>query len=88
MNDKFAGRPEISMMQPITDGVAVTPHDTNDLAQTSRALWVGGAGNIKLITAEGNTLTLSGITAGTLIPIRCSRVFSTDTTATLIVNLY
>lgn len=71
-----------------TKGAAVSPHDTNRLAQASRALWIGGSGNIKVLTVGGDTVTLSGILAGTLIPIAVCQVFSTDTTATLIVALY
>lgn len=73
---------------PITKGAAVTPHDTNLLTQASRALWIGGTGNIKLKTVGGDTITLSSVAAGTLLPIAACQVFSTDTTATLIVCLY
>jgi hypothetical protein len=38
--------------------------------------------------SDGVAVLLSGIAAGTLLPIRCTRVKSTGTTATLIVNLY
>lgn len=86
--DMYAGRPETAMVIPAIDAVAVTPHDTNDLAQTTRALYIGGAGNVKLITISGNTVTFTGLPAGTLLPIRATRIFATDTTATGIVNLF
>jgi hypothetical protein len=59
-----------------------------DLTTFSRALWVGGAGNIAVIMRDGSgPFTISGIPAGTLIPIRVQRVNATGTTATLIVAL-
>ena len=67
--------------------VAVTPNDGADLTNVAMALWVGGAGAISLDTYEGQTVLISGIPAGTLLPIRCKRVRSTSTTATLIVAL-
>lgn len=68
--------------------VAVTPHDTNDLTNISRALWVGAAGNVSVILAEDSTaVTLVGVPAGTLLPLRVKRVRATNTTATSIVAL-
>lgn len=73
---------------PATDGEAVTPSDTVDLAHVSRALWVGGAGNLQVIMQNGTTLVFSGVAAGTLLPLRVSRVKAASTTATLIVAIY
>lgn len=73
---------------PAIGGVVVTPSDSTDLVNTSRAIWVGGAGTLTVTMADGVAVLISGIAAGTLLPIRCTRVKSTGTTATLIVNLY
>lgn len=67
---------------------AVTPHDTNDLAFTTRYVFVGGAGNLRVIDEAGNTVTLTGVTAGSLLPIRVTRILSTSTTATNIAALF
>ena len=67
---------------------AVTPHDTNDLTQICRAIYVGVAGDLKVITARGDTVTFKTIVAGCIHPIAVKRVFSTGTTATNIVALY
>ena len=72
---------------PATIAEAVTPSDSTDLTNVSRALWVGGAGNISVIMANGSTVLFSGIAAGTMLPLRVSRVRSTSTTATLIVAI-
>jgi hypothetical protein len=68
-------------------GAVITPNDGADIANTSLALWVGGAGNLNVDLADGGTVLVSGIPAGTLLPLRVKRVRSTSTTATLIVAL-
>ena len=67
---------------------AVTTSDTTDLSFTTRALWIGGAGNVTLIDANNNTTTFSAVPVGTVLPVRASRVKATGTTATLIVALW
>lgn len=69
---------------------AVTPHDsTNFTDGVCRALWVGGAGNIAILAdGDSSAVTLAGVAAGTLLPIRARRVNSTNTTATSIVAIY
>lgn len=75
-------------------GVAVTPTD-NTAIETTRAVWVGGAGNLVVKFADnsapttaGGTVTLVGVAAGTLLPIQVNCINSTSTTATSIVALY
>jgi hypothetical protein len=74
-----------SMSFPAEHAETVTPSDSTDLVVVSRALWIGGAGNISVVMASGATVTFSGIVAGTLLPIRVSRVKATSTTATNII---
>lgn len=78
----------IPLSGPAVGGAAVTPDNDNDLTRVTRGLWVGGAGAVAVTTADGTALTLSGVAAGSLLPIRVSRVKSTGTTATLIVALW
>lgn len=83
------------MASPVEDQGArqlrlLTPSDTAELPLgVCRALWVGGAGNLAVI-AEGDTaaVTISGVAAGAVVPVRAQNVMSTNTTATLIVALY
>ena len=69
------------------DAIAVTPADDGALRPT-RALYIGGAGDVKVDMALGSTITFAGSLAGTILPIQVTRVYSTDTTATNIVALY
>ena len=75
------------LSDPLTDGVAVTASDSTVLT-TTRAVFVGGAGNLAVVLSGGTTLTLTGVTAGTLLPIRVTKVKSTGTTATNIAALW
>ena len=68
--------------------VVITPSDSVDLTTVSRALWIGGAGNISVVMYGGEIVTISGIQAGSLLPLMVKRVNSTNTTATLIVSLW
>lgn len=77
------------LTSPAGNAVAVTPADGTDLTTATRALWVGGAGNISVDLVGGQTaVVFSGIAAGTWMPLRVTRVRSTSTTATLIVAVY
>lgn len=75
---------------PALGAFAITPNDSTDNmgGKPVRAIWVGGAGNIALTTSNGEDVTISGIIAGTLLPIRPSRIKSTSTTATNLVGFY
>lgn len=72
---------------PADNAEAVTPSDSVSLVNVSRALWIGGAGNITVIMKDGTTVLFSGIQAGTWMPLRVSQVKATGTTATLIVSV-
>lgn len=72
---------------PGQDALAVTPSDTGAISQC-RALYVGGAGNLRVTTARGTDLVFNGVPAGMLLPISVQRVWATNTTATNIVVLF
>ena len=84
-NDSSA-RP--GLIGPCENLALVTPSDGADLSNTTRAIFVGGAGNLKVTTKGGQTVTLSGVAAGSVLPIRVERIFATDTTATNIAALW
>lgn len=73
---------------PAENAFAVTPNDSTDLTHSSRALFVGGAGDVKVDTKGGDTVTFVGVTAGAILPVRVTRVYATGTTATSIVAVY
>lgn len=66
---------------------AITTSDTVDLASPS-VVYVGGGGDVKVTTANGDVVTFTGLVAGGVIPVRVKRVWATGTTATNLVRVY
>lgn len=73
---------------PAAFGAAITPHDTNNLATLTRAIYVGGPGDLTVTLAGGDTVTLTGVLAGAIYPLRCKKVLSTGTSATSLIALW
>jgi hypothetical protein len=69
---------------PITSAAAVTPSDSVDLGDVTRALYVGVAGDVTVVMLDGQTVTFTAMPVG-WHPIRAKRVKSTGTAATNIV---
>ena len=67
---------------------AVTPHDTNNLANEG-TLWIGGAGSnaLKVTTVGNQDIAFAGVPVGHF-PLRVKRVWSTGTDVTNIVLLW
>ena len=51
-------------------------------------LYVGGTGNVSVITIGGDQLTFNGVPAGTTLPIQVLKLRATGTTATLVNALW
>ena len=66
---------------------AITTSDTANLQNVAVA-YVGGAGNIKVTTANGDVATFNGLNAGTVLPVQVLRVWATGTTATTLIGIY
>lgn len=86
MADRFAAY-GADLGSPASVGFAVAPSDATNFDYVTRALWVGGAGNVVVVWSDDTTSTLVGVAAGTLLPIRVKRINSTSTTATSMVGL-
>jgi cytochrome oxidase Cu insertion factor (SCO1/SenC/PrrC family) len=66
------------------DAVAITKSDTENNAYSG--IYVGGTGDVSVVTEEGTTVTFKAVPVGVIIPIRTQKVRSTDTSATLMVG--
>lgn len=86
MHDRFANT-QASLSGPASSGFPVTPSDGSDLPETTRALYVGIGGNLTVRMLSGETLALSNVSPGSLLPLRVTRVFATGTTAAAIAGL-
>lgn len=63
--------------QPNTSGVCVT-----------KAVYVGGAGDVAVTMAGGQIVIFVGVPAGTILPISISQLRSTNTSATSCLGLW
>lgn len=75
---------------PARRAAAVTPSDTADLTIYAKALYVGGAGNVRVLTVggeDGDAVTFANHPVGWL-PVQVRRVLATGTTATQIVAAF
>lgn len=71
---------------PAYDLYAVVPHDTNNLIDVARQLYVGTDGNVVVETEAGTTVTFSNVIGGsTLGPFFVKKVKATGTTSSNIV---
>ena len=66
---------------------ASTPSDSADLT-TPSVVYVGGSGDVKVTTAQGDTVTFVGVIPGGVLPVQVIRVWSTGTTATYMLRIY
>jgi hypothetical protein len=58
------------------------------LGNTGCFLYVGGTGNVSVITIGGDQITFNGVPAGTTLPIQVLKLRATGTTATLVNALW
>lgn len=66
---------------------AITKHDTNELSYITKGIYVGGAGDVAVLSYDGSTVTFKAVPAGQILPIMARKVMSTNTTATDMVGL-
>ena len=85
-NIEYTDTQILNAAQP-KQGAAVTPNDSTDLTNEG-TLYIGGAGDLKVDTLGGSTLTFVGLAAGSFFPIPVKRVYATGTDATDIIVLY
>ena len=75
-------------MQPYDNGVAVTPSDSTTFDPVLDGFLVGVAGNVAvLFKGASAAVTLTGLLAGVIYPIRVSKIMATNTTATTMTGL-
>jgi hypothetical protein len=71
---------------------AITPSDTailkyNGLPVKTKAIYIGGAGDLAVKNEMGTTVTFQNLPAASMIPIAVSQVLAA-TSCTLIIGLY
>lgn len=79
---------------PAFGACAVSKSDTVNIVDAAgdtrrtRGLYVGGSGNVRVKMADGADVIFYSVPAGTVLPIQIDRVYSTNTTATLMTALF
>lgn len=68
-------------------GKSYTIYDSGSV-NNGCVLYIGGQGDIKVVTEGGDTITFNSLNEGTFVPVNVIKVFSTGTTATLINALW
>lgn len=64
-----------------------TNSDTINLPSPS-VIYVGGLGNVRVTTAQGDDVTFTTVQAGSVLPVQVIRVWATGTTASSLVRIY
>lgn len=68
--------------------VSINASDSQVYTPCMRGLWVGTAGNVAVVDAQGNTTIIVGVLGGTILPGYFQMIKSTNTTATNLVAIY
>ena len=64
-----------------------TASNTVNLPDPS-VIYVGGIGNVKVTTAQGDEVIFYNVPAGSVIPVQVVRVWATGTTASNMLRIY
>lgn len=84
--DSFASYQK-GLSAPADDCFAITPADGSEFSAVTRAIYVGGSGDVVIVSNAGSEVTFKNVVAGSMIPIRARGVSATGTTATYLVGL-
>ena len=89
MADPFVGHNK-GLDSPFDSAIAVDiGSGDHTLATASRGLWVGGLGNVKVdMVGVGTGIVFTAVPAGTLLPIRVTKIYQSGTTASAMVAGY
>lgn len=75
------------LSSPAAGAFAIVPDDAAPLPGVTRAIYVGGAGDIRITLLNGQTVTLRAVQPGAIYPVRCTHVRSGGTTAADLIGL-
>ncbi len=83
--NQFSGGKDLSSPAFVLE--AITASNTVDLTNGTRGIYVGGSGDIAVVSMDDTVTTFVGVVVGTVLPIVCKRVNLTNTTATNLVGM-
>jgi hypothetical protein len=83
------GNTQGGLQSPSRNSFVIAPSDTNEVPFVTRAIYVGGAGDITARLADdAGSVTFKAVPVGTMLPIRARQIYATGTSATLLVGMY
>lgn len=74
-----------------TDAADITPADGSDLPTPEALIYIGVGGDVKVSPSDPDcacAIVFKNCIAGTVLPVKVNKVYSTGTTATNLVALY
>lgn len=77
-----------SLTSPAIDGTMVAPSDTTPLSHVTRAIYVGGGGDVQAELVSGSQISFAAVPGGVMLPMRVTKILATGTTASGIVALW
>ncbi|HWU62074.1 MAG TPA: hypothetical protein VN112_08645 [Ensifer sp.] len=86
MTDRFSDNTP-SLTAPAAHAFPITPSDGTSFAETTRAIYCGVAGDVVAIMLSGAVVTFANVSAGTLLPLRATRIVASGTTASGLIGL-
>ncbi len=86
MTDNFKNYSS-SLESPAAGAFSITPDDIISLTEVTRAIYIGGTGDLSVRMLSGQEVTFLSIPSGTVLPIRAEKVKAAGTTATALLGL-
>lgn len=77
-----------TLTSPPEHAIEIMPSDLEEQSHITRALYVGGSGDMVVRLKDDVIVTLANVPAGTFLPLRIQQVLATGTTATSIVGFW
>ncbi len=86
MADRFSDNAP-SLTGPAIHAFSIVPSDSANLTETTRAIYCGAGGDLVATLQSGAVVTFANMPAGTLLPLRVTKVAATGTTANALIGL-
>lgn len=87
MSDKFDDF-STGLSSPAKQAFAIAPNDAADLTVSTRGIYVGSGGNLRLLLVGDTTpVTFENVIGGVTHPFRVRRVYATGTDATGLIGV-
>ena len=84
--EAFRPQPAVNTAE---NAAVITPSDGANLSQQTLAIYVGGAGDVRVdLVGTGTGITFKAVPVGTVLPIQAVKVYATGTSATNLVAIY